>query len=730
MSFLEYEIPNFIRTGLNPSAKDFFLLLLKETKIYKRAVGFFSSSILIELEEGINKLVNRGGKIQLIMSPILSKQDIEAIELGEKSKEEVIETSLLDSIELGMTTDEFKRFNYMLNLIINNILEIKIAILKNEPGIYHEKIGILEDFEGNKVVIKGSANESGTALKDNFEACEVFKNWKEADNERVDRIANDFNDLWNNNNEALDIIDIPDAIKKEMLKMHDENLAMQYKNELIAIDNRKKLEKENDYENYNPHFPLNKPYNEYFRDYQKEAIDNWFKFDNVGIFNMATGTGKTLTAIAAATKFFEKYDKLALIIVCPYIHLIEQWTEDLEEFNFKPITAYSSSKMKDWKKRFEQNIDFYNADIPNMKVMCLITTNATYTSEYIQKQINRINKNVVLIVDEAHNFGAENLAKKLNINIKYRLALSATFERYNDSEGTSNLYKYFQNMCINYDLQQAIDSGKLTPYYYKPIIVYLTEDELIKYNNISKQISKNIIIVDGKKKLNDYGKILCLNRARIVAGAYNKVGKLIELLKEETNLSNILIYCGATTVNDSEFDEVKDDKDEVKQIESVILNVRNEFKNKIKISPFTSKETMDERKNIIDTFVLGELNAIAAIKCLDEGVNIPAIDKAYILASSTNPREYIQRKGRVLRTYKEKKYATIYDFITLPRCLETAYMETEETLKCDVGLVKRELDRIEDFTKTCLNKTVSFEITEKIEEVYGNLLEGKGEEYE
>lgn len=330
--------------------------------------------------------------------------------------------------------------------------------------------------------------------------------------------------------------------------------------------------------------------------------------------------------------------------------------------------------------------------------------------------------------------GAQNLLSKLNNKFQYRLALSATFERYNDEEGTSKLFKYFgSNYCIHYSLKEAIKNGMLTEYYYYPIITYLSDDELDEYIFLTNKIRKCITFdKNGKSKLNDTGKALLLKRAKIVAGAMSKMTEVVSLLKkqeEERGITNTLIYCGATTINDISFKEDENDEDDVKQIDYLRKIIKDNID--LKIAKFTSTETTEERKYIKEQFIDKSINAIIAIKCLDEGVNIPSIETAYLLASSTNPREYVQRRGRVLRKFSNKQYSTIYDFITLPRDLDVASRYSEEDLKGDLGLVKRELIRMEDFANDALNYSSYIEIRDKINKVYGILLNKyKGEEFE
>ena len=325
---------------------------------------------------------------------------------------------------------------------------------------------------------------------------------------------------------------------------------------------------------------------------------------------------------------------------------------------------------------------------------------------------------MLLVVDEAHNFGAPSYAKLLDDRFTYRLALSATLERHRDDEGTALLYDFFGRKCIEYDLERAIDENKLTKYKYYPVPVYLTEDELQEYEQKSYEMSKCLIKgKDGKYKLNRHGEILAMERARIVAGASNKLDALREKIQPYKRDNNILVYCGATNVIDEKSDYSSTDEADIRQIEAVTRILGNECH--MEVAKFTSQENMETRTIIKEQFQRGDrLQAIVAIKCLDEGVNIPGIRTAFILASTTNPKEYIQRRGRVLRKADNKPFAEIYDFVTLPRELDSVSALTAEQAQRDLSLVRNELARIREFGRLSMNSMEANSLIWDIKEAY------------
>lgn len=314
------------------------------------------------------------------------------------------------------------------------------------------------------------------------------------------------------------------------------------------------------------------------------------------------------------------------------------------------------------------------------------------------------------MVDEAHNFGAEKLMQTLQKNYTYRLALSATMDRHNDPEGTECLYRFFGDVCIHYDLGRAIQEKKLVPYDYYPVVIYLTETELKKYQQLTIEIGKGIYKKKGKIIVTQKAKTLLLKRSRIVAGAMNKVEKLREMMLEFKDKHDMLIYCGAAQVG------IEDENLDIRQIDYIsrMLN----FELEMRTAQFTSKEFMDERALRIEEFKSHDIQALVAIKCLDEGINIPSIRTAFILASTTNPKEYIQRRGRVLRRYPGKESAVIYDFITLPRSLDEVRNSDAALGRHELALVKNELNRMVEFRNLARNFYVSDHLIDEIRDTY------------
>jgi len=381
MSLAELEVKNEYRSLIDNVAQDFYIPLLSEAVSYKRAVGFFSSSALIEISKGILRLVQNGGTIQLIASPYLSDEDVEAMRKGYQLRDTIIENALEREMHNPQNEYEKGRLNLLSNLIADGILDIKIALTEHDGkyGMYHEKMGIILDGNDNKVAFSGSMNESATAIKVNYEAIDVFCSWKN-ENERIRSKENAFSSIWNDTEPSIKTIEFP--------KLKDTFIKKYHTGQTVDIDS---IEYGNDvYSASKKNAWIKKPSYIRFFDYQIEAMIEWKKENFHGIFDMATGTGKTLTALGSLEVLSNKLSSnLGVFIVCPYQHLIEQWVEDITAFGISPLICYSRY---DWKKKFKSTLSDYKLGV--VKNFCVITTNTTFAMEFMQSQIDKMNGNI------------------------------------------------------------------------------------------------------------------------------------------------------------------------------------------------------------------------------------------------------------------------------------------------------------------------------------------------
>lgn len=689
MSFKDLSIKNEYRSFNDNIVKDFYIPVLGEAILYQRAVGFFSSSALVMLANGIEGLIKNGGRIEIVASPRLSKEDVDEISRGYELRK-VIEQALLR--ELDALPVECETLSYVASLVATGKLDIKIAFLSShkEIAMYHEKMGLMTDGDGNVIAFSGSMNESENAFSMNYEAFDVFCSWTE-DKKRVQKKQLAFQAIWEDYEPGIQTIEFPDVVCRKLYSYNQE-LAGRYP-------------EVSEQENFNAHpeGAMYLPVHFHARPYQENAVVEWKKHGYRGIFDMATGTGKTLTALLGLWQLFtDNQERLAIIITCPYQHLVDQWVEDIETFGIRPIIGYSDSPQKKWKKNLEQAVRSFRLGVLNF--FCFITTNASFVTKKVQEQMGLLGADTVYVVDEAHNMGAGYYRKYLPENIGYRLALSATLERYQDEAGTAALSSYFGEKCITYSLKEAIRSGMLTRYYYYPILTYFDRDELDDYLGLTVQISQAMKKKNGKMVLSEYAKQLLMRRSKIIAGAKGKLPELKRQMEPHISEKHILIYCGSATIKENEDDEFRR-----RQIDLVSEMLGNDLG--MRVGRFTSRENIKERAQIRDAFSKGDLlQALVAIKCLDEGVNIPNIQTVFILASSTNPKEYIQRRGRVLRKALGKDYAVIYDFVTLPFPVNEIGTQSESVIHATKGLIKRELIRMLDFAELAENPSKTFDL--------------------
>lgn len=428
------------------------------------------------------------------------------------------------------------------------------------------------------------------------------------------------------------------------------------------------------------------------RDYQVEAINNWFDNDNFGIFEMATGTGKTFTALSAFKRLSDEYDKFLTVIACPQLHLINQWIKDIKKFHDSDIVVFSSSNNKRFKDLKELRADF---SLGLVDKAVIITTHMSLSHKELMDFVNDFKYKSLLIVDEVHGIGSSKQMLGLNDNFDYRLGLSATPERWFDEDGTQILFDYFGGSVFQFDIQDALetvnpDTGLtyLTPYYYHPVIVDLNNEEMSEYIDITKQLA--YYLNSKRADAEDKAETLKLKRQRIINNLEDKLVKFEEILKEHSDLDKTIIFCAPQQI-----DEVQ-----------VILNNQRISQHKFTQSESaskTKKQTLSQREQIIKQFEDGYYRVLVAIKCLDEGVDIPIADTAIIMSSTSNPREYVQRRGRILRRAPGKEYATIYDMIVFPK------RKTDYASK----ISDKEADRYREFAQNAINSYECLQILDK-----------------
>lgn len=687
---------------------EFFLEALINSNSLDFGLGYFSSSGFRALSVGFAFFISKGGKMRMIINEYLSPEDKESIEKGLKTKpEDLIEDKVIKNIvELEKTLSRFDRhfFNCLSWLIASKRLEL-IAVVpsSNSVGIAHQKFGIFGDDVGNKVAFSGSANFSSTALLNNIESLSCYVSWanQQIENERLNYFVSLFDKTWSGRSKAVKVIPlekvkvlirdkfkVPDldilldgesGIMMELLE--HPNISSGLKKKIKAMNRRLKEAEANLDVQSKANQPILKIPKE-LRPYQKEAIEAWFENRNIGLFEMATGTGKTITALSASIELTQKKERLIIVIACPFIHLVEQWIDEAIEFGFRPtMVAESGSK---WQPLLARELQLFQRGVSNLVVIA--TTNASLASEEFQTLMSEHWGETLFISDESHYLGSTTYRRLLPNDCKYRIGLSATPERYYDQEGTSHLFDFFQKTVYSLPMEKAINTF-LTPYYYYPIPLEMTPDEFEEYGALTNEIER--LLSFRNEKYEDRIEKLSIRRARIQNNSRSKINWLKENITPATDLKFTLFYAG-----DQTFDEIKK-----------ILGLEK----KIRIHEFTGEQSRMDRKRILERFSKGELQALMAMKCLDEGVDVPPTRTAYFLASSGNPREFIQRRGRVLRKAIGKDYAKIFDLIAIPPLNFIDDSKDGDSYNAVRSSFRKEYKRVIEFSKLAINSHTSLD---------------------
>lgn len=677
------------RTGEDDLLNGFYRPCLVHSVLYRRAAGYFTSSGLACAAKGLANLVARGGRMRLIASPHLSDDDVNALERAKNNPTKVLAEIVAGSLKDVEDLLVRDRLNALSWLAASGALEVKLALRVDEQGrftssIYHEKIGIFSDEVDNYVAFNGSANETSGGLFQNFESITVFRSWDSTEPYAA-KLSRNFETLWQDKSPGLKVLNFSET-SQELLKRYQTTRRPEPEEE-VFLDSPTSLVKEETAPGNALNFGNERP----LRPYQEEAIQKWFQVGCRGILQMATGSGKTLTALNAISRLADR-GSLAVIIACPYINLAEQWVRELQNAGISmPIKAFSKSEK--WSEMLQAGMAALKHG--QRRFLPIVVVNRTFLSESFQSLLCPERVPHLLVADEMHNLGALNLRNRLNPAIQFRLGLSATPERHLDEEGTEALTDYFGKVVFTYDLSKAIKDGNLCAYYYYPILVDLNDEESLEYQELSSRISSLMARNDKSEPLSPGLKVLLLKRARLMATAEGKIpalrNTLAYLREHDRPVTKALFYCG-----DGQVDDPCDDEKMVRQMDAVIKLLGLDAR--LKVARFSHSETMAHRERLLIDVKSNRLDGLVAIRCLDEGIDIPDIRMGFILASSTNPRQFIQRRGRLLRKADGKTHAEIWDFIVTP-----PPSSDDDNYNYERTMLTRELKRVQEFCQTAIN---------------------------
>ena len=697
----DLDLRKVYRSGNSDLLNDLYIPLLSVAKSYDRAVGYFSTSLLAYALKGISSIVENEGKMRLVVGAIVTDEEFDALKEGEELSQfsGALVHELTDLIQKANTKVERHRLRLFSLLIATGKLEMRFAYKKN--GMYHEKIGIVEDAYGDRILFCGSANETTNAIKPdlNFESITLYKSWeKQTYSDYAAEFEQGFEDLWHGREKGIVTIDMPSVLY--------EKIAEHYRKIKNQVDNFQLVEQEVSYikelalirENHYPQSPSSIG-GDVFQvfEHQTKALQNWYANGCKGLFRMATGSGKTVTAMHGITTIFNKAKsprKILVIIAVPYQALADQWVNELQLFNMKPIQCYRSQTQ--WVDKLNTSISLLISG--KVEFVAVVVVNKTLVSNPFQNAIKRVGgENTVFIGDECHRHATDLMLSKLP-RCDYRMGLSATpfVERddaylengFEDNSEKKMLTSYYGDVVAEYSLAEALGEGILTPYKYYIVPVYLTDDEREDYKDLSKEIAR-LFHID-KSKNNAALSNAIRKRNKIIQNCQNKEVVLARVLNEFyfESRKHTLFYVGEGAANEAYSDE--ETGSQLQKLATVISGKG------WSISKFTSLESRRDRGKIMSDFTEGAIDSLVSMRVLDEGIDIPACKRAFILASSSNPRQFIQRRGRILRRYPGKEFAEIFDFIVLP--------SDRSNEKIFENLVRKELSRVMDFVKTASNR--------------------------
>ena len=682
MNLRSHKYKEEYRTGEVDLIKEFYRPCLQNSNRYDRAVGYFRSSVFLLIGSDVIDFAKRGGKIRLICSPCLTENDLKAIAQGYDSKNKslnVDEVILRDLDLLFENQNITKNTEALATLICLGILDIRIVFRPEAHGIYHEKMGLFYDNDGNCISIKGSVNETwnGWHERGNYETLDVFCSWLgDRDTRQVKRNIEYYESLWNGKIKGLEVLEFPD-IAKEKLKAYSKESVNDIDPEGLVdyfkIGHESAKKQSNDQRNdVVKRTPLR---------HQLEAILAWEKQGRRGIFEHATGSGKTFTALTVLKEHLES-GGVALVLV-PDKLLHRQWAEEIKEV----ITDVSLLKAGDgnnkWKK--DDRLQHFTSPLEGLGARIVLVTMQTARTESFLNKLNQ-GDHLIVVADEVHEIGSRENSKALGIESGSRLGLSATPKRYGDPEGTSKILNYFGPIVQPpYTLVDAINETRLVPYEYYPKAIRFTAEEserwALETNKISKEYARSKRDNDGNAVISSFLQNLIIQRSRIAKKAEEKTPLTVSILKKYFQEGESwLVYC-----------------EDQYQLREVMDALKQEG-----FDPLEYHTNMEGNPEAALEYFKNFSGILCSIKCLDQGVDIPKISHAIILASSQNPRQFIQRRGRVLRICKGKYKAVIFDAIVVPVSLE---LEPEQ-----LSLLESEFRRSIQFARTALNSSAANEL--------------------
>ena len=713
------------RPGEFNSPEKFFNDCLENSKDFDLQLGYFSSATISVLADGFATFISNGGRMRLIINHIVSEEDKEAISKGVHGG--VIDCFDLTNFEsLRQTFDEYQQqfFECLAFLIYDKRIDIRIIKPRNKKGISHTKSGQFRD--GDSITsFTGSANFTISGLFNNLEEIKIDRS-DSIDmmvQKRIKGQREEFDTIMEGKKKNVDYLSPENLVSAIMSNYGDKDIEelldvesklRRIKKERAIRERQERIDMACEVYEIEPHFP----YPSGPREYQKTAFENWKNNKQRGLFAMATGTGKTITSLNCLFEIYQRKGYYKAIILVPTITLVNQWEQECRKFQFANITKVYSKNLT-WRDEVERILfnEKYKTEREPEVSYIIISTYASYSRKKVFNVLNGFDKKrLLLIADECHNMGSGSLVKHLN-EIPYlrRIGLSATPERQFDDEGNKKLNQFFgseEHYTYEYNMEEAIKNGVLCKYMYYPHLVRLTLDEMEAYVELSDKIAKYFNYnTETFDHIDEILKMLLLARKRIVHKAVNKLDVFKSIIEkrfqEKGNLKYSLIYVPEGNKPDyvgaqDDFDrnENIDDDNDAEHLINIYTQAVTEVDDHVTVRKFVSGQK--DRDEILYDFAEGKLHVLTSMKCLDEGVDVPRSELAIFCSSTGNPRQFIQRRGRVLRTHPDKEMAELHDLVVLPEVNPYS-----DSYRMEQSLVRGELIRVRNFANLSENPSYS-----------------------
>ncbi|NDC30876.1 MAG: DEAD/DEAH box helicase [Bacteroidetes bacterium] len=681
----DWSIDRDYKTGSENEPLQFYLDGLANSNEFSLLLGYFSSSAINLLSVGFATFISKGGKMRMVINHLLSAKDKEAISRVEDNPNEIKVFDLTDIVSLGRVLDEYDThfFECLAYLIAEKRIEIKVIKPKNGKGIAHYKSGVFSDGQ-DYVGYKASCNFTLYGLSENLEELEAFLSWENGrSNKLIKKQLKLIDDYFAEKDEDVEYIPVGniEVVLKDKFGKKDINELLVQEEQLLRkkqslISNPKlkkiitKLFSEIELIRRTPRFP----YSEGPREYQIIAYNSWVANNYKGIFAMATGTGKTITSLNCLLNEYKKTGIYRAIITVPTTALVEQWKKECAKFNFKNVITVSS------KENWDTNLAFFNTASKLIDTSYIvIVTYASLPRPKFQSYFTQLPKDTILIADETHNLGSQGLLRLLpNIHLEKRIGLSATPHRKFDDAGNQSIQEFFNDeppYIVSYSMEEALNIGWLCKYTYYPHIIRLTDQEMERYKELSLQLLRMGMFDNstGEFKSTPQIEMKLLERKRIIHKAANKLEAFKAILRSEfdkrKNLKYTLVYVPEGI--ESNFDETdySVETDDENRLINEYTKAVSQTDDSVMVKQFTANSA--NREEILKNFEESKIHALTSMKCLDEGVDVPRSELAIFCASTGNPRQFIQRRGRVLRLHKDKIHATIHDLVVVPEVSRT-----------------------------------------------------------